>query len=280
MNIQQIIDNFSENTNPLIEGKSKIIYPTIDEQVCLMRFKPHLRSITSKREENISGTEYYRILATVEIMNRLQADGIPTQLVYPKIIRIEKSKNANKKNSNEESSQNYIAVARVTPIPIEWICRYQAAGSIVRLFPTLVKEGQKFSEPLFKYDFKQDIKIAGVDDPTLNESYIVGLGLLSRTELETAKELLRKVSENVHRYLQEANIDLIDLKIELGFDPYRKMLVIDEISQDCIRACDKTTKKSLTKDVFRNLRTEEEVVEAYKLFAKRLNPNIEKYLTG
>jgi phosphoribosylaminoimidazole-succinocarboxamide synthase len=152
------------------------------------------------------------------------------------------------------------------------------------LFPGLVKEGQRFARPLFKYDYKQDIRVAGIDDPTLNESYIVGLGLLSEEQLRACKQLLGDVGALIHRRLAAVGIRLIDMKMEFGVNrrgpgerserPEERM-VIDEISQDCIRAVDEATGQSLTKDLFRQLKRPEEVVAAYEAFARKLNPGIE-----
>ena len=69
---------------------------------------------------------------------------------------------------------------------------------------------------------------------------------------------------------------LVDMKMELGFVAGGQMVVIDEISQDCIRACDGDTPRSLTKDLFRELKSPEEVTAAYAEFARRLNPAIEE----
>ena len=244
-----------ENKNPEIEGKSKKIFK-LDESTYFMCFKPHLRSITSKREENIAGTEHQRMLANIYFMNLLESKGIRTQIKNSKIQNID--------------GQEGIIVKKVRTIPLEFICRYYAAGSIVRLYPSLVKEGQKFKTPLYKFDLKQDIKVAGVDDPTLNENYIIGLEILTQEEFKKAKEILAKVGEIMKETLKEAGMKLIDMKMELGFDENNDIVVIDEISQDCIRANDIKTEKSLTKDSFRQLKSDEEVLNAYVEFNKRL----------
>ncbi len=247
---------------PIAEGKSKKVIP-VDDTICVMTFKPHLRSITSNREENIAGTDYWRLLNTLDTMNYLSSLGVPTSLVHDKALKV--------------GDEVYLITKDVKPIPIEWIVRYEAAGSIVRLFPGLVIQGQKFEKPLFKYDLKQDIKVAGIDDPTLNESYIVGLGLLNKQDLETAKQMLGTIGEALRVRLDSAGISLVDVKMEFGFCG-DQMCVIDEISQDCMRAYDKQTGKSLTKDLFRQMKKPQEVVKAYEAFAKRLNPNIESLI--
>lgn len=238
-----------------VEGKSKKIYK-LDENTYFMCFKPHLRSITYRREENIEGTEKERLKTNIYFMNLLEKKGIKTQMKSNKIEEIDGIEG--------------ILVKKIKTIPIEFICRYYASGSIVRLYPSLVKEGQKFKTPLYKFDLKQDIKVAGIDDPTLNENYIVGLELLSKEQFERAKEILANVGEEVNKELQDKGIKLIDMKIELGFDQNGEIVVIDEISQDCIRANDIKTDKSLTKDAFRQLKSDEEVLNCYKEFNRRL----------
>lgn len=242
---------FINGKNPVIEGKSKKIYE-LDKDTFFMCFKPHLRSITSKREENIEGTDKERLISNMYFMNLLESKGIKTQIKSNKIENID--------------GVEGIIVKKVKTIPIEFICRYYASGSIVRLYPSLVKEGQKFKTPLYKFDLKQDIKVSGVDDPTLNENYIVGLELLTENQFKEAKQILSKVGEIIREDLENINVRLIDMKMEMGFDEEGNIVVIDEISQDCIRANDIETGKSLTKDSFRQLKSDEEVLNCYKEF--------------
>lgn len=244
-----------ENKVPEVEGKSKKIFK-LDDDTYFMVFKPHLRSITSNREENIQGTEKERLKASMYFMNLLETNGIKTQIKESKIMKVGK----------EEG----IIVKKVKTIPLEFICRYYASGSIVRLYPSLAKEGQKFKTPLYKFDLKQDIKVAGVDDPTLNENYIVGLEILSKEQFEEAKKVLAKTGEIMRKTLEKAGMKLIDMKMEMGFDESGEIVVIDEISQDCIRANDIKTEKSLTKDSFRQMKSDKEVLDAYMQFNKRL----------
>jgi len=264
--INKIIKKFDKkNVSPVAEGKSKVIYPTLDDRLCLMKFKPHCRSITYNREEDVPGTEYWRMFACMDFMKKVENLGIPTQLRYDKLI--------------EKDGDIFMGVDKVTPIPVEWIIRYEAAGSIVNLFPTLVKKGQKFEKPFLKYDFKQDISVAGVDDPTLNESYIVGFGLLkSGSEVSYCKKMLTNIGEDIRKHLDRVDIDLIDMKMEFGYNPKGQIVLIDEISQDCIRGRDRSTGQSTTKDLFREWKSHEDIVLGYKNFAKKINPNIEKYL--
>lgn len=241
-------------STPVIEGKSKKFYD-LGNNIYFMVFKPHLRSITSKREENIDGTDIERLKVTEKFFNLCSRKAIPTQLLYHKIVEIDEMQG--------------LLVEKTRTIPLEFIVRYYAAGSIVRLFPSIVIEGQQFKQPLLKYDLKQDISVAGVDDPTMNESYIVGLGLLKENELKTVRSYTLSVADIINKHLKLNHIKLIDMKMEFGFTMNGEIVLIDEVSQDCIRANDMETDESLTKDAFRNMKTDEEVLEAYKNFTKR-----------
>lgn len=254
MNINKI-KSFLLPDKPIIEGKSKKIYE-LEPDICFMVLKPHLRSITFKREENIPGTEDERLKANLYYMNKMADNDIPTQLIYPDIVEIDGVKG--------------LLVKKVKTIPIEFICRYYAAGSIVRQYPTIVKEGQKFKQPLYKFDLKQDISVSGIDDPTLNENYIVGLELLTQEQFDIAKGMLQKIGNIINDDFISKGVKFIDMKMEFGFDNEGNIVLIDEISQDCIRANDMKTGESITKDSFRNMKTDEEVLRIYKDFTNRI----------
>lgn len=247
----------------IANGKSKTIYK-LDDETGIMIYKPHLRSVTFKREEMIPGTDLYRLYATIAILNSLEGMGIHTHLKYNKIVKF---------------NGNYGILVKITsPIPIEWICRYYAAGSIVRLFPGYVVEGQKFEKPLHKYDIKIDVsKTGGVDDPTMNESYIIGLGLLNKAEFDEADALLSDVGRIINFTFKKAGIKLIDMKMEFG-RCNGKIVLIDEISQDCIRANDIETDRTLTKDAFRQMKSDSEILAIYKEFLDRLYPGYESFV--
>lgn len=242
----------------IANGKSKTIY-ALDNDTAIMFYKPHLRSVTNKREEIIEGTDVYRMYATMFFLNLMEENGIPTERVNDKILDI--------------NGKLGILIKRCVPIPLEWIRRYYAAGSIVRRFPTFVKEGQKLVPPLNKYDAKIDVSLTdGVDDPTMNESYITGLHILTKEQFDEADRMLSKIGDILNDVYKNAGIRLVDLKMEFGLLD-GKVILIDELSQDCMRANDMVTGETLTKDVFRQWKTPEQVLETYEVFLNRMCPN-------
>lgn len=242
----------------IANGKSKTIY-ALDDEKAIMIYKPHLRSVTNNREENIEGTDVYRMYASQFFLNLMEENKIPTERVENKILNI--------------NGKFAMIIKRCKPIPLEWIRRYYAAGSIVRLFPIFVKEGQKFDPPLNKYDAKIDVSLTGgIDDPTMNESYITGLHILTKEQFAEADSMLSKVGDILNKVYFDAGIKLVDVKMEFGL-LNGKVILIDELSQDCMRANDIATGETLTKDAFRQMKSKEEVLKTYENFLSRMCPD-------
>jgi phosphoribosylaminoimidazole-succinocarboxamide synthase len=264
--MEEILLEFKlDHAEKIADGKSKALYKTCRERVCLMEFKPSLRSITYKRKQNIAGTELERMKACLSLYMYLESKGIPTQLLFDRIITV----------WHNGKERNFLAIKPASQIPMEWISRFYAAGSITKLFPTLVENGQKFPVPLQKYDFKQEASVAGVDDPTMNESYMVGLGLVTDEQLDVCKYYLGRISDLLNQKLALKNLRLVDLKMEFGVDSEGSVMLTDEISQDCIRVND-SKGNSLTKDAFRQWKAEVDVLKAYQQFSQLVGFDGEK----
>ena len=66
--IKHTLETFNPETAKIIaNGKSKTIFATNNKNIFLMEFKPSLRSITYKRQQNIQGTELERMKSCLEI---------------------------------------------------------------------------------------------------------------------------------------------------------------------------------------------------------------------
>ncbi len=120
--------NFINEKNPVVEGKSKKIYK-LNEDTFFMCFKPHLRSITSKREENIDGTDKERLIANMYFMNLLESKGVKTQIKSNKIENID--------------GVYGIKVKKIKTIPIEFICRYYASRKYCEIISKSCKRRTK-----------------------------------------------------------------------------------------------------------------------------------------
>lgn len=115
---------------------------------------------------------------------------------------------------------------------LEVICRYRAVGSFLRRYGMYAKDGQPldaFVEVTLKDDARQD--------PPITEDALDMLGILSKDEYKTLKELTQKIGNVVKEELGKKGIELYDIKFEFGrVGEDRHIALIDEISGGNMRA--------------------------------------------
>ena len=93
------------------------------------------------------------------------------------------------------------------------------------------------------------------------------MGLATWEEIDTIKKYAFKVNEVLKAYFLQADIKLIDFKIEFG-RYHGQIILADETSPDTCRLWDVNTNEKLDKDRFR--RDLGNVEEAYNEVFKRL----------
>ena len=96
----------------------------------------------------------------------------------------------------------------------------------------------------------------------------MALGLATQEEIDTIKAYTRKVNEVLKAYFLQADMKLIDFKIEFGRLKDGTIILADEVSPDTCRLWDVHTNEKLDKDRFR--RDMGNVEEAYNEVFKRL----------
>ena len=207
------------------EGKSKIVYAEkgIDDYVFL-EFKGDVRStkwpiVYDKKIADLRALTSHRLFCHLRKAIPCIAQ---TEMVDSHIIKIEKCE----------------------PLPLEWIPRYVAAGSVVARFG--FTRGHRFKNPVLKIDYK-----AHDDDHLINDDLIIEMGLFDRQELEQAKILSIKIANELKEVFALKGLDLWDFKIELGRLPNGGIMLIDEISFDGMRLKDAITGESFDKDIYR-----------------------------
>ena len=173
----------------------------------------------------------------------LAEKGIPTQFV-------------------EELSERETLVKKVKIVPLEVIVRNIAAGSFSKRFG--VEEGVEFKNPTLEFCYKCD----DLDDPMVNTYHALALGLATQEDIDTITDLTFKINDILKEYLMEANIKLVDFKLEFGKTPDGQIILADEISPDTCRLWDAATNEKLDKDRFR--RDLGGVEDAYVQIRKRL----------
>ena len=84
--------------------------------------------------------------------------------------------------------------------------------------------------------------------------------------------MLSRIGDILNEVYTKAGIKLVDVKMEFGILD-GKMILIDELSQDCMRANDMVTGETLTKDAYRQWKSPEEVLATYEKFLNRMCPD-------
>lgn len=235
-------ENEMKKLDLLYEGKAKKVFTTDDPDVLIVDYKDDATAFNGIKKGTIQGKGVINNRMTNLVFKKLEAEGVPTHFV-------------------EELSDRETAVKKVEIVPLEVIIRNVAAGSFSKRLG--VPEGTPFDEPTIEFSYKND----DLGDPLINDYFAVALKLATWDEIETIKKYAFKVNDVLKEYFLQANIKLIDFKIEFG--RYKGDIILaDETSPDTCRLWDATTNEKLDKDRFR--RDLGNVEEAYNEVFKRL----------
>ena len=132
--------------------------------------------------------------------------------------------------------QGLMTVRNLTVPPLEFVLRYVTAGSMCRRFS--LEEGIAFEPPYLEVTLKDDIQ----GDPLISDRLCQLKGILRPGQYDEALEILAKVGEVLKNELVTMDLNLLDFKIEIGYDESGKMYVVDEITPDIWRVRDKSGK--------------------------------------
>ena len=148
---------------------------------------------------------------------------------------------------------------KLTIIPVEVIVRNIAAGSIVKT--TTLSEGTMIQPPIVEYFLKDDAK----DDPLLTYDRVRLMGI----DPEPMKQQALEINYQLQSLFTLMGMDLVDFKLEFGYDSGQNLLLADELSPDGMRLWKEGTTESLDKDLFR--KDKGDIVSAYRSILKRLS---------
>ena len=231
-----------EKKELLYEGKAKKVYLTDDPDVLIVDYKDDATAFNGVKKGTIVGKGVVNNRMTNLVFRKLENEGVPTHFV-------------------EELSDRETAVKKVEIVPLEVIIRNVAAGSFSKRLG--VPEGTKFKAPTIEFSYKND----DLGDPLINDYFAIAMELATREEIDTITKYAFKVNEVLKAYFMEANIELVDFKIEFG-RYHGQIILADETSPDTCRLWDADTHEKLDKDRFR--RDLGNVEEAYNEVFKRL----------
>ncbi len=206
-------------------GKAKRLYNTDDATVLWVEYLDQATALNGKRKEKIASKGALNNQIDCLLFNYLIQNGIATDFI-------------------RQVSATEQLIHPVKMIPLEVVVRNLASGSFQRKFATTYL--QPLSRPIVELFYKSD----ALDDPFINDDQVEVLGLASAAELAAIKQLALQINQLLQSRFAQANLTLVDFKIEVGYLA-GQLVLADEISPDSCRLVDQTTQASLDKDVFR-----------------------------
>ncbi|MBO6004433.1 MAG: phosphoribosylaminoimidazolesuccinocarboxamide synthase [Verrucomicrobia bacterium] len=210
----------------IYEGKAKKVYATDDPELVIVSYKDDATAMDGQKRGTIAGKGAINNRISNFLMQKLEAEGIPTHYV-------------------KELSDQETTVKKVCIVPLEVIVRNISAGHFASRYG--VEEGIVFETPVVEFSYKND----ALHDPLINDDHAAALGLASRADIKQIKTYALRINEILKDILQKVGVTLVDFKLEFGKTSNGSLVLADEISPDTCRFWDSKTGEKLDKDRFR-----------------------------
>ena len=238
-----------KNKNQLIyEGKAKKVFSHDDVDKVIIEFKDDATAFNALKKAKFEGKGKLNCLISTRIFELLIKNKIPTHFL-------------------ELKNENTMIAKKIKVIPLEIVLRNTAYGSLCK--QTTIKPGTFLSKPLIDIYLKND----ELNDPLITKDRIELMNILSSHDLELIINLTLKINVILKSFFKNIQLQLVDFKLEFGFDLKNNILLGDEISPDNSRLWDLNQKNdtivSLDKDRFRN--DLGGLIEAYSEINRRIN---------
>lgn len=234
----------------IYEGKAKIVFSVVDEpDLVYQEFKDSLTALNGGKKGSFPEKGQLNRDITSMIFQKLSLRGVSNHWV-------------------ENQGATGMFTKKVQIFPVEVVVRNVVAGSLAKRLGW--EEGRKLPQSLVEYYYKND----ELGDPLINEDHIKVLGLCTDTALADIRRKALVVNSELTRLFGEADLNLIDFKLEFGRSSKGEILLADEISPDTCRLWDKKTDEKLDKDRFR--RDLGSVKEAYLNVRSRIEATLKK----
>ncbi len=211
----------------LYEGKAKKIFSVLHHtELIWQEFKDSLTAFNAQKIGSFAGkghvnkeitTLIFRYLAKCRVASHWVADLSATEMITQKLNMVK----------------------------AEVVVRNILAGSTAKKFG--LQEGVVLDYPLVEFYYKDD----ALADPFMSDDQAVMMKVATHAQLKEMKDLALEINHGLKEFFLEANIDLVDFKIELGRDRSGVLFLADEITPDTCRLWDRATGDKLDKDRFR-----------------------------
>ena len=225
------------------EGKAKKVYATSSPDFYIVEYKDDATAFNGLKHGTITGKGIINNKMSNLMFQLLEKHGVKTHFV-------------------EQLNDRETVVKSVSIVPLEIIIRNTAAGSFSKRYG--VPEGTELKCPTLEFSLKND----ALNDPLINDSHIIALGVATPEELDAIRTLAYKVNDVLREFFAGIGVKLVDFKIEAGRLPDGTIILADEISPDTCRFWDAKTNEKLDKDRFR--RDMGGVEEAYQEMFRRI----------
>ena len=232
----------------IYEGKAKKVFTHDDEDKVKIVFKDDATAFNALKKEKFEGKGKLNCLISARIFEILIKKKIPTHFI-------------------ELENENTMIAKKIKVIPLEIVLRNTAYGSLCK--QTTIKPGTFLSKPLIDIYLKND----ELNDPLITKDRIELMNILNSDDLELIINLTIKINLILKSFFKNIQLQLVDFKLEFGYDFSNNIILGDEISPDNCRLWDLNQKNdtivSLDKDRFRN--DLGGLIEAYSEIHRRIN---------
>ena len=223
----------------ILAGKVKTVYDSEEADKVLIKFHDKVTAWNGKQVEYPPEKGKVCCLISALLFEMLEKQSIKTHYL-------------------DCPSLDTMLCRKLSIFPVEVIVRNIAAGSIVK--NTNINEGTFIQPPIVEYFLKDDAK----DDPLLTYDRVRLMGI----DPEPMKEKALMINYQLQSLFTLCGIDLVDFKLEFGYDAHGDLFLADELSPDNMRLWKKDTRERFDKDLFR--KDEGDIVEAYKTILTQL----------
>ena len=238
----------NKNYDLIYEGKAKKVFSHDDPDKVIIEFKDDATAFNALKKDKFEGKGKLNCLISARIFELLKNNNIATHFI---------------KLENE-----YTMISqKIKVIPLEIVLRNKAYGSLCK--QTTIESGADLSKPLIDIYLKND----ELNDPLITKDRIELMNIISSEDLDFITNQTLKINGILKSFFKNIHIELVDFKLEFGYDIKNNIILGDEISPDNCRLWDLNQKNdtivSLDKDRFRN--DLGGLIEAYSEINRRIN---------
>ena len=232
----------------IYEGKAKKVFSHNDADKVFIEFKDDATAFNALKKSKFEGKGKLNCLISARIFEILIKKNIPTHFI-------------------ELKSENTMIAKKIKVIPLEIVLRNTAYGSLCK--QTTIESGTVLAKPSVDIYLKND----ELNDPLITKDRIELMNIIRSRDLDFLIDLTLKINVILKSFFKNMQLQLVDFKLEFGYDIKNNILLGDEISPDNCRLWDLNQKdgmiKSLDKDRFRN--DLGGLIEAYSEIYRRIN---------